>query len=71
MTLEGEYYFQNLTKEEIDEVSRNPHDIGRRILQQSLSEAPKGCRRNPHDIGRRILLDYFYEAALSYQSQSS
>jgi len=35
MTLEGEYYFENHIVVEA-EYSRNPHDIGRRILRYSF-----------------------------------
>jgi len=55
MTLEGEYYVKTCHAKALM-ASRNPHDIGRRILHDLL--IMKGCNdkcRNPHDIGRRIL----------------
>jgi len=36
MTLEGEYYRDFLTEIANSKMSRNPHDIGRRILQGIL-----------------------------------
>jgi len=56
MTLEGEYYGMCGATPYITPSSRNPHDIGRRILQKKIKmENFYDLRRNPHDIGRRIL----------------
>jgi len=56
MTLEGEYYQQAHYVTLLPYGSRNPHDIGRRILPKLFNPIwiDEECR-NPHDIGRRIL----------------
>jgi len=60
MTLEGEYYESAFLMWSRSRYSRNPHDIGRRILLNSLIILGLILRsRNPHDIGRRILLLFF------------
>ncbi len=47
-------------------MSRNPHDIGRRILPHYLfTQFRVFCGRNPHDIGRRILRIYIVKGAVS------
>ncbi len=57
MTLEGEYYRQRSLGLYTVGESRNPHDIGRRILRKRTNCKPNfSACRNPHDIGRRILL---------------
>jgi len=72
MTLEGEYY-AILLFTPFSNTGRNPHDIGRRILQEEIKVLKSMFpSRNPHDIGRRILL-YDSKLAISQQavSQSS
>jgi len=69
MTLEGEYYFPCLCSNLIW-ISRNPHDIGRRILRKIWRTLLVGLSRNPHDIGRRILLAEKYKMPELFESRN-
>jgi len=46
MTLEGEYYLMGIKFPEIVKFSRNPHDIGRRILLLNVEGKNLYCKKS-------------------------